>query len=385
MPLIPRCFFWWPRRLNKDRLIGEHMRSRRGILLGGCFELILLVGTLPLAARCTYGQAAPIPQDTITVSATAPTGYRVIKKYPVSGDGGWDYIALDSTARRLYVSHGTQVQVLDADSGKALGQIEGTVGVHGVALAPEFHHGFTSNGGDRSVTIFDLDTLKPVKKVQLGTGADFILYDPYSKRIFPLNEKTVVLDAQSGDIAGNIDFGGSTEAGVSDGKGTVYVNLADKNAIAVVDPKTLSVVKTYPIEFCTSPHSLSYDAVNQRLVIGCRGFFVAVNALTGKVVGGSLVCSGVDSSGFDPEAKLVFESCGEGVVSAIRQVTPDYYELVETIPTQLWAKTMVFDPVTKRIYLPYAEFELVLNSDPRKRPERKIKPGSFNVLVVGKH
>jgi hypothetical protein len=360
------------------------MRSRRGILLLSCFARVFLLGALSLGTRCTYGQAAPSAQAVVTVPVSAQTGYRVIKKYPVSGDGGWDYIALDSTARRLYVSHGTQVQVLDADSGKVLGQIAGTPGVHGVALAPEFHHGFTSNGGDKSVTIFDIDTLKPVRKVQLETGTDFILYDPYSKRIFPLNEKTVVLDAKSGDVAGTLDFGGSPEAGVSDGKGTLYVNLADKNALAVVDPKALSVRKTYPIEFCTSPHSLSYDAVNQRLLVGCRGFFVAVDAVTGKVVGGGLVCSGVDSSGFDPVAKLVFESCGEGVISAIRQVTPDYYELAETIITQIGAKTMVFDPVTKRIYLPYAEFEVVLDSDPQKRPERKIKQGSFAVLVVGK-
>jgi len=318
------------------------------------------------------------------VPAPAQSGYKVIKKYSVPGEGGWDYIAIDSAARRVYASHESQVQVLNVDTGKVVGHISATPGVHGVALAPEFHRGFTSNGGDKSVTIFDTDTLTPIKKVQLQSGTDFILYDPFSKRVFPMNERTYVIDAQTGNVAGTVDLGGIPEAAVSDGRGTIYVNLADKNAIAVLDPNVLSVTKIYPIQYCTSPHSLSYDAANHRLFVGCRGWLAALDATSGKLVGGSLICSGVDSSAFDPETHLIFESCGEGVVSIIRQTTPDYYELIETLPTQLWAKTMAFDPLTKNIYLPTAVFETLPKTDPQNLPQRRIKPESFTVLVLAK-
>jgi len=361
------------------------MLNKNGKANLGLPVLMLLACTLGSGTFGLHAQTGWSADKVEPASAFAPTGYRLLGRYPVSGDGSWDYIALDSVARRLYVSHGAQVQVLDADSGKIVGQIADTPGVHGVALAPELHRGFTSNGGDKSVTMFDTDKLTPIKKIQIETGTDNIVYDSSSQRVFPLNEKTTVLDAQSGKVAGTVNLGGSPEAGVSDGNGAIYVNIADRNVVAVVDAKTLSVVKTFPLAFCTSPHSLSYDPINRRLLVGCRsGMFVALDVATGKVVGGTLVCSGVDSSGFDPTSKLVFESCGEGVISVIRQITPDHYELIETIPTHLWAMTMAFDPLTKRIYLPVAEFEIVSTPGPQQRPERKIKPGSFSVVVVGK-
>jgi len=278
-----------------------------------------------------------------------------------------------------------QLEVLDADTGKVVGQVLDTQGVHGAAIAPELKRGFTSNGRDKSVTIFDTETLKPINKVPVA-GTDFILYDPFTKRVFPINEKVTVLDATTGDKVGDVDLGGEPEAGVSDAKGTVYINLADKNAVAVVDAQTLKVKTTYPIDYCTSPHSLSYDAANQRLFVGCRDGLAVLDAASGKVVGRSIICGGVDASGFDPENRLIFESCGEGVISVIRQVSPDYYELVDTVKTQFRAKTMAFDPKTKKIFLPAAEFETVPNTDP-KYPfpfKPQIRPGSFGVLVVGK-
>src|SRR5262249_41275476 len=274
------------------------------------------------------------------------------------GDGGWDYITLDSVARRLYVSHGTRLEVLDADSGKVVGQISDTPGVHGAAIARELKRGFASNGGDASLTIFDIETLKSIKKVSVKRP-DFILYDPFTKRVFPMNAKTTVLDAQTEEKVGEVDLGGDPEAAVSDGKGTMYVNLADKKMVAVVDPQALKVTKTYSMDHCTSPHSLSYDAKAQRLFVGCRDGLTVLDATTGKVVGRSLICSGVDAGAYDPESKLIFESCAEGVISVVHQVTPDYYELVDTVKTQLWAKTMAFDPKTKRIFLPTAQIETV--------------------------
>jgi DNA-binding beta-propeller fold protein YncE len=275
------------------------------------------------------------------------------------------------------------IQVLNADSGKLEGQIA-SPGAHGVALATEFHRGFTSNGADKSVTIFDSNTLATIKNVKLQSGTDAILYDAFTKRVFPISEKTTALDAQTGEVAGTVDLGGEPEGAVSDGKGTVYVNLADKGAIAVVDSKFLSVTKTFPIEHCTSPHSLSFDGTNQQLFIGCREGFVALDASSGKIIHTSLMCREVDASGFDAENKLVFESCSEGVISVIRQMTPDNYRIIETIPTKLWAKTMAFDAKTKNIYLPTADFEFVPDSDPKKPPHRRWKQGSFAVLVVSK-
>jgi DNA-binding beta-propeller fold protein YncE len=331
--------------------------------------------------------ARPLPGKDEPAVAPAPmvldTGYKVTTKFVVGGEGGWDYISVDSDSRRVYVSHGNDIQVLNADSGKPVGQITAP-GAHGVALAPEFHRGFTSNGADKSVTIFDMNTLATIKTVKLESGTDAILYDPFTKRVFPMNEKITVLEARTGEIAGTISLEGEPEAAVSDGKGTVYVNLADKSAVAVLDPKALSVTKTLPIEHCTSPHSLSFDGANQRLFVGCREGFVALDATTGKAVATSLMCNGVDASGFDPDSKLVFESCAEGVISVIRQMTPDNYRIIETIPTKLWAKTMAFDPKTKNIYLPTADFEFIPDADPRKAPQRRWKAGSFTVLVVGK-
>jgi len=316
--------------------------------------------------------------------SSAPA-YQVVQKYSIPGDGGWDYISIDSGSRRLYVSHETQLEVLDADTGKVLGTIRETPGVHGAAIASELKRGFTSNGREKSVTIFDTGTLKPIKKVSV-LGTDFILYDPFTKRVFPMNEKMTVLDATTGEKTGEMDLGGAPEAGVSDGKGLVYVNLKDKQSVAVVDARSLKVTTTYPIDFCTSPHSLSFDAANNRLFVGCRDGLTVLDATNGKVVGRTLLCSGVDGSGFDADNKLIFEACAEGVISVIRQVTPDFYELVDTIKTKLHANTMAFDPKTKKIFLPTAEVEAVPSTDP-KYPESfrsQIKPGSFTVLVVGR-
>ncbi len=333
-----------------------------------CSQLVRVI----FLAIVFLGQA-PNPQ--------LPT-YRLTHHYPVPGEGYWDYISVDSTARRLYVSHGAQLQVIDADSGKLVGQIPDTPGVHGAAIAPELKRGFTSNGQDGSVTIFDTDTLKVIQRVRVNRP-DFILYDPFTQRVFPMNGKTTVLSAKTGDVVGEVDLGGTPEAGVSDEKGNVYVNLADRKAVAVVDPRGLKVRSVYSIESCTSPHSLSYDASNARLFIGCRDGLTVLDATTGKMVGQSLMCSGVDGGAFDSVNKLIFESCAEGVISVIRQVSPDYYELLDTVKTTLWAKTMTFDIKTKRIYLPTADFETIPSSaDPRYPFQHRLKVGSFRVLVV---
>jgi DNA-binding beta-propeller fold protein YncE len=318
------------------------------------------------------------------VGPSSPTEYHVARRYKIPGEGNWDYIAIDSDARRLYVSHGTQVEVLDADSGKIVGKVADTPGVHGVAIASEFHRGFTSNGRDKSVTIFDTETLATIQKVPLESGTDFIIYDQFSRRVFTISKSITAIDAESGDVVGSFALPGDPEAAVSDGKGALYVNLADKQAIAVIDPRALSVTRTYRIEDCATPRSLSYDDVGRRLFVGCGGQFAAVDASTGKAAGRTLMCSGVDASGFDAQNKLIFESCAEGVISIIKQNGVDSYELIQTLPTQLYARTMAFDAKTKNIYLPTAESETVPGTDAEKSPLRQMKAGSLTVLVVAK-
>jgi len=309
--------------------------------------------------------------------------YHVVETYTIGGDGGWDYISIDSGARRLYVSHGTRLEVVDADTGKSLGQIGETPGVHGAAIAPELRLGFTSNGSDNSVTIFDTMTLKTIRKVPVN-HPDFILYDSFTRRVFPMDETITVLDAASGTRVGEVDLGGDPEAAASDGKGTIYVNLADKGAIAVVDAQTLKVTRTYGIAGCESPHSMSLDPASQRVFVGCRdGSLAVVDGRSGKIVDRSLMCSGVDAGAYDEESKLIFESCDEGVISVIKEVLPGDYELVETIKTQLYARTMVFDPKTRRIFLPTADLETVATQDPQQPFRRRVKSNSFRVLVVG--
>jgi DNA-binding beta-propeller fold protein YncE len=316
-------------------------------------------------------------------SDSQPVSYRLAQKFSVSGDGTFGYISIDSVARRLYVPHGAQLLVLDADTGKQIGTIPDTPGVQGVTIAHELKRGFISGGDIGSVSIFDTETLKTIKKVPV-IGTEFILFDPFSNRVFPMAETVTVLDARSGDKVGELDLGGSPKEAVSDGKGAVYVILDDKKAIAVVDPKGLSVVKTYPIDKCTSPKSLAYNAADQRLFVGCSEKLFVLDAVTGKVVGKSEICSGVHDSAFDPESKVVFESCHEGVITMYRQLTPDMYWPFATVPTQLYAINMAFDPKTKNIYLPTLEIEAIPSSNPQKPPEIRQKPSSSVVLVLAK-
>jgi DNA-binding beta-propeller fold protein YncE len=344
-----------------------------------CYDVALSNGfAMPATVP---SQPFPREYQLIPEQMKLASGYRVTREFSLPGDAAWNHIVIDRNTRREYVSHGDEIQVLSADSGRLLGQIPAP-GAHGVALAPDLQRGFTSNGKDKSVTVFDTKTLAVIKSVKLEGGTTAVLYDPFTKRVFAINQKTTALEAQTGEVAGTVDLGGDPEAAVSDGKGTVYVNLADKMAVAVVDPKSLTVTKTFPIDYCTSPHSLSVDGATQRLFVGCREGFVVLDALTGKSVATSPMCSGVYASTFDSESKLVFEFCSEGVISVIRQMTPDNYRVIAAIPTQLWAATMVFDPKAKTINSPTGDFEFIPDADPTKLPQRRRKAGSFTVLVV---
>ena len=317
------------------------------------------------------------------------TGYKVVGRYPIGGVGGFDYVAIDSSARRLYVSHSTQVEVLDADSGKLVGTIADTPGVHGAAIASAFKHGFTSNGRENKVSMFDSVTLALIKKIDVGKGPDGIYFDPKTKRVFTNNHGShdiTAIDAATGDVVGTVPAKGDGEQAIIGADGLIYVNSEDTAEVVVFDPKSLEVKNRFPIGVAKTPTGLAYDAKTNRLFIGCRNDpkMVVMDAATGKVINSFPIAVGVDYAGFDPVAHLIFFSCGAGTLSIYREKSADVYEDAGAVTTQPTAKTMAFDPKTKKIFLPAAEYTETPPAQPGGRPTRTQKPGSFVVVVVGK-
>ena len=316
------------------------------------------------------------------------TGYKVETRYSVPGNGGFDYLMIDSAARRLYVSHGTQVDVVDADSGKLVGTIPDTPGVHGIAIAPEFKHGFTSNGRENKVSMFDPATLQLIKKIDVGKGPDGIYYDPATKRVFTNNHGShdiTAIDAKTGEVVGTVKAEGDGEqAAIADG--VIYVNSENTSDVVVFDPKSLEIKKRFPIGVAKTPTGLAYDAKTKRLFIGCRDEpkMVVMDAGSGKVITSFPIGRGVDYASFDPQAKLIFFSCGDGTLNIFHEKSADQYEDAGAVKTQPSAKTMAFDPKTKKIFLSAAEYVETPPTPPATRPQRSVKPGSFVVIVVSK-
>jgi DNA-binding beta-propeller fold protein YncE len=322
------------------------------------------------------------------LSLQGGTGYKVERRYPVPGNGGFDYLMIDSAARRLYVSHGTQVDVVNPDDGKLVGTIPDTPGVHGIAIATEFKHGFTSNGRENKVSMFDPATLQLIKKIDVGKGPDGIYYDPATKRVFTNNHGShdiTAIDAKTGEVVGTVKADGDGEQAVI-ADGVIYVNSEDTNEVVVFDPKSLEVKKRFPIGVAKVPTGLAYDAKTKRLFIGCRDEpkMVVMDAASGKVITSFPIGRGVDYASFDPQAKLIFFSCGEGTLNIFHEKSADQYEDAGAIKTQPSAKTMAFDPKTKKIFLSAAEIVETPPTPLATRPQRSVKPGSFVVLVVSK-
>lgn len=324
-------------------------------------------GDWPVARKSFIFIVALILLEAASVAAGT---YSVIKKIPIPGQGSFDYLTVDAEARRLYVSHGTQVEVLDIDSGAIAGQIPKTPGVHGIAVAPELGRGFVSNGQASTVTIFDLKTLKTIGEVPAGSKPDAIIYDPATSRVFAFNggsNSATVIEAASGKVAGTIDLGGGPEFAVADGNGSVYNNLEDESVVLKINSRTLKVEQRWPTKPCASPSSLAMDRANRRLFIGCRSRVMAVmNADSGQVISTLPIGDHVDATAFDPETRLIFNSNGEGTITVIHQNDADKYSVVETVRTAPRAKTMALDPKTHQLFLSTAE------------------SGQFEVLVVGK-
>src|SRR5437870_12628219 len=256
-------------------------------------------------------------------------GYKVETRYPVPGNGSFDYLSIDSAARRLYLSHGTEVNVVDADNGKLIGTIADTPGVHGIAIASEFKHGFTSNGRENKVSMFDSVTLQLIKKIDVGKGPDGIYYDPGTKRVFTNNHGShdiSAIDARTGDVVGTVKVDGDGEEAVV-AAGLIYVNSENTDEVVAFDPKSLEVKSRFPIGVAKTPTGLAYDAKTRRLFIGCRNEpkMVVMDATTGKVINSFPIGAGVDYAAFDPGAGLIFFSCADGTLSIYREKTADDY------------------------------------------------------------
>jgi DNA-binding beta-propeller fold protein YncE len=321
--------------------------------------------------------------------AAAGSGYHVVATYKVGGDGGWDYLTTDSEARHIYISRGTHVMVLDADSGKSVGDIADTPGVHGIALAPELGRGFTSNGREGMVSIFDIKTLATSSKVKVGDNPDAILYDPATKRVFTFNgrsQDSTAIDAATGKVLGTIKLDGKPEFAASDAKGEIFVNIEDKSELVAIDPAKLEVKAKWPLAPCTEPSGLAIDRKHRRLFVGCDNKMMAVvDADSGKVLATPAIGDGVDATAFDDETGLAFASCGgDGVLTVVKEDSPGKFT-AENVTTQKGARTLALDSKTHKVFVVSAQFgprPAPTADNPRPRPP--ILPDSFVVLVVGK-
>lgn len=322
-------------------------------------------------------------------AAAGASGYRLLRTWKVGGEGGWDYLKVDSEARRFYISRSTKVLVVDADSGASIGEIPDTPGVHGIALAPDLGKGYTSNGKENTVSVFDLKTLKTLNKIKVGNRPDAILYDPATKRVFTFNagsQDATAIDAAKGEVAGTIPLGGKPEFSVSDGKGTVFVNLEDKNQLFVLDPQKLTVKERWPLTGCEEPSGLSMDLKTRRLFVGCDNKVMpVVDADSGKIVATLPIAGGVDATAFDEGTGLAFASCGEGVLVVVREESPDKFTVLENVPTQKGARTMAIDAKTHQVYTVTAKFGPPPPATPQQpHPYPSVVPDTFVVLVLGK-
>lgn len=341
------------------------------------------------------GSVCVVVLGAFSVAMAATGGYHLLKKYSFGAAEGstreyFDYITVDSAARRVYVSHGTEIKVLDADSGAVVGNITGLKQDHGVALAQEFGRGFITDGAQAKVIIFDLASLKVIGEAAADKDADSVVYDPASKRVFAMNgdpHTATVIDAKTGTVVGTIQLGGQPEFAAADGAGTVYVNIEDKNELVAIDSGTLKIKSWWPVAPAGAPTALAMDIKHKRLFSTGRGpqMLVVMDADNGKVIQSFPISSGADAAAYEPETGLVFVSTREGMIHIFHEDSPDKFSEVETVKTEFGAKTMGLDTKTHKIFVDTADF-----GDPpaptaeRPHPQRAAVAGTFRVLVYGK-
>jgi len=320
--------------------------------------------------------------------AQEKTGFHVLTDYPIKSTGGWDYITADGASNRIYTSHGNQVNILNAATGDSVSYIPDTKGVHGIAIAPDFNKGYTSNGRANNITVFDLKTNQVLKTIDAGTNPDAIFYDDFSKKVYAFNGRSkdaTVIDVATDAVVATIPLGGKPETGVSDGKGKIFVNIEDTNEELEIDASTYKIINRWKLVGGEEPSGLAMDRATNRLFIGCGGnqTMIVLDATNGIQVAKFPIgrCDGV---GFDPGLKLAYSSNGEGTVTVIRELSASKFEFVENIPTEPGARTIAVDTYTHKLYLPTAQLKPVAPTAENAHPRPQQIPGTFHIVVVGK-
>jgi YVTN family beta-propeller protein len=322
-----------------------------------------------------------------TAAFAAAPSYHVLRAVALGGAGGWDYLNLDPTSGKLFITRGTHVMVVDPASGKLLADIAGLQGIHGTAFAGT--RAYVTEGGADRLAVIDTATFAKIGEIAVGNRPDGILYDPASKRIFTFNavsKDATAVDPVSGKVVGTVALGGKPEAAVSDGTGTIFVNIEDKDELAAFDANSLAVKAHYPLAPCKSPSGLAADIAHRRLFSGCDNKLIAVTAMTsGKVVTTIPIGEGVDSNRFDPATGLVFSSNGEsGTLTIAHEDSPDKFTVQQNLPTADGARTMELDPKSHTVFLVTAERRAGTPTPDRPHPRPDPVPGTFRLIVVGR-
>jgi len=323
---------------------------------------------------------------TMPLSAQPPATYGITHTYTLGGDGFWDYIVPDSSNHRLFIGRENRVMVVDQNDGKLLGEVLGLHGAHGTALAPAAGHGFATSGDDESVVMFDLTTLKELRRVPAGEDADAIIYDRASNRVFSFNgdaHTATVIDPQTGDVIANVPLGGKPEYGASAGDGRVYANLVDTSEVVEIDANTTTVKRRWSMAPCQQPVAAAIDTAHHRLFSGCRSGVLAVSDYdAGKVIATAPIGAGVDGAGFDAATGDVFTSNGAGTLTVIHQNGPNEYFVAQTLATAPAARNMGLDTETHRIFVVSAKFAPLPEGAAGGRRRGPVLPGSFAMMVI---
>ncbi|HEY7899398.1 MAG TPA: hypothetical protein VIC03_13380 [Gemmatimonadaceae bacterium] len=321
-----------------------------------------------------------------TAAVAQAPHYHVANRFTIGGDGSWDYLAIDTVGHRLFIAHENRVTVVDPSNGHVLGEIPGLNRAHGVAFAYSTGHGFVTSGGDSTVVMFDLKTLKVLGKTIAAVDCDAILYDPASGHIFTFNGdagSASVLDARTGKRIRNITLPGKPEFGVTNGKGGVYVNIEDKSLVAEIDSRTNRVTRQWSIAPCTSPSGLAIDVAHNRLFSGCHSKVMGISdAVAGKLVATAPIGTGVDADRFDASTQYAFASTGDGKITIVHEDSPNKFTVVDNITTMPGARTMALDPQTHRLYTVSARFGPTPAAAAGQRRRPPILPGTFTLLVL---
>jgi DNA-binding beta-propeller fold protein YncE len=350
------------------------------------FMVRLFVLRLTALAGVIAGPALALASPAASPTSRPP--YQILTRWKPGGDGGWDYLTLDPTTRRLYIARATRVQVIDVDRGTLMGEITGTPGVHGVALAPDVGKGFASDGRDSAVTVFDPRNLATLGTIRVDAqGPDAIVYDHATRRVLVMGHRSgtaTAIDAASDSVVGTIPLGGTAEYAVSDGRGEVFVNVESRSVVVGIDAKTLTVRSRWSLHPGEEPTGLAMDRAHRRLFVGCRNQrMIVLDADTGRVVADLPIGRGVDMTAFDSTAAVALSANGEGTLTVVHEDSPDRYTVLGQVETQRGARTLAVDPRTHRVYLVTAEFgPAPAPTAERPHPWPSILPDTFQVLVL---